>query len=167
MTIRPLPYYLTSFLVALASCLAFVLSAFQLYSDEDYVHNYLGCGPNGDTGAIPIMGSIMMSIFWVVVHVIAHIVFIVITRTKEDNKNFKIKFGLYKDEKIAAYIIKSIFYLFAIFLIYDYVSTFYKFYLFEFVSFIAMTITVLIYGLTISNLIGTKKEQIAIKVSGA
>lgn len=165
MTIRPTPYYLTSLLIALSSCVLFVLSAFQLYGDDDYVYNYLGCGPNGDSVAIPIMGSIVVSIFWAAAHVIAHVFFINTTRTKAVNKNFKINLGFNKDEKMAAYITKSIFHLFVIFLVYDYAVTFYKFYLFQFASFIATTITVLIYGQTISNFIGTKNKQIETKVT--
>lgn len=145
-----------SFLISMTSCLAFTLSAFELYGDEDYVHNYLGCGPNGDTGAIPIMGSISISICFGIIHVIAHIIFILKTKTKEGDKNFKIKFGFYKDEKIISWFIKAVFYLFTIFLIYDYIVSFYKFYLFEFTSFIVMEITIIIYSQTITNLIGTK-----------
>ena len=166
MTIRPTPFYIISLFISLTSCIVFVLSAFQLYGDDDYVHNYLGCGPDGDTGAIPIMSAVLASMFFVVVHIIAHIVFLLVTKAKTRNKDFKVKLGFYKDEKNAAWFIKLIFYLFAIFLTYDYISTFYKFYFFEFVSFIVMTLTVLVYSLTISNLIGTKEKPSELNLGG-
>ncbi|MGZ3884313.1 MAG: hypothetical protein ACXVPQ_04500 [Bacteroidia bacterium] len=158
MKIRPVPYYVISFLVSIAGCLLFVLCAVQLYNDDDYVYNYLGCGPDGDATSIPVMGCVMVSLFWGTVHVVSHIVFILITRAKENDKSFRIKFGFYKNDRIINWFIKSFFYLFALFLIYDYAISFYKFYLFEFLSFLVMTITVLTYSLTITNLIGMKKE---------
>ncbi len=143
--------------------MAFVLSALQLYSDEDYVHNYLGCGPNGDTGAIPIMGSIMISMFFTIIHILTHVFFILTTKVK--GNKFKIGLGFYKHDKIITHIVKGVFYLFSAFLVYDYVAAFYKFYLYEFISFIFMTSTVIIYSVTISNIIETPDEQTEVKLN--
>ncbi len=163
MTVRPTFYYLTSFLAAMVSCVGFVFSAFQLYGDDDYVYNYLRCGPNGDSVAIPIIGSIMVSMFFFAVHIVVHLTFIRVTWTKSADKDFKIRLGFYRDEKVVIWITKLAFYLFAVFLVYDYARSFYKFYFFEFLSCIAMITTVLFYSITISNLFGTKKQQVDIK----
>ena len=159
MTIRPGLYYTISFLVAISSCVAFTFRAFEIYGDEDYVYNYLGCGPNGDSVAIPMMGAVMVSFFWAMIHVATHFTFTLIRGIKTSGKDFRIRFGFYKNEKIAAWIVKSVFYLFAAFLIYDYILGFYKFYFFDFLSSLVMITTVLIYSLTLSNLIGIKKES--------
>ena len=160
MTIKPFPYYIISFLISMASCLAFVMSAAELYGDEDYVHNYLGCGPNGDTGAIPIMESVIVSFFVGIFHVLAHLCFLFISRSKEKYKDFKIRLGFYKDEKLINWIIRAIFCFFILLLIYDYSASFYKFYIFEFGSLLFMILTAIMYMLTITNLIGTKSVQL-------
>ena len=160
MTLKPGSYYAISFLISAATCFVFVFSALQMYGDQDYVYNYLKCTPGSDSVAIPIFGFIVVSLFFAVVHVVAHVVFIYITKTKTKNRHFKVRFGFYKKEKAINWIIKPIFYIFASLFIIVYKRDFYKFYFFEALSYVLIATTVVLYSLTITNLIGEKKQVI-------
>ncbi|MDQ3111706.1 MAG: hypothetical protein M3R17_17590 [Bacteroidota bacterium] len=152
MRINSVFYLISSFLLSLATCLAYVVSEIDLLSDDDYVHNYLGCGPEGDSTAIPMAGVLMVGALFVVFHLVCHILFIVavVTRKKSERK-ILMRLGFYKDEKVVGWIVKGLLYLMAVYLIYDYCISFYKFYLFEFGSVVLMVLTALAYSIAVGG----------------
>lgn len=105
------------------------------------------------------MGSMSVSFFWLMIHILVHGFFILNTWANKKPARFLIRFWFYKDEAPLAWIVRLMFYVFTLFLVYDYCAAFYRLYLFEIASFFLMTLTVLIYGQTITNLMRTTKEQ--------
>jgi hypothetical protein len=85
---------------------------------------------------------------------------------KKDQRNFRVRLGFYKDEKRITWILKALLYLLSVFLIYDYVSSFYKFYLFDFSSIVLMAITALAYSIMLDSS-GQMKKDIPVDTIGA
>ena len=163
MTFNPFRYLVLSLLVSLTTCIFAVLCAFQLYGNEDYVHNYLGHTANSDTGAIPIASYILVSIFFAILHIVAHLSFYKLTRYGKLDRDFGLKLGFYKNERKINWAIRIVFYLLTAYSIKDYIESFYKFYIFEFLFYLFIILALIVYSLTITNLIESKRIKVRLE----
>lgn len=156
MQIRSIYFLLFGFAIAIAGCVFLFLSTEQTLSDPDYLYNYLHLSSEEDSTGIPIIGSMILALILAAVHSVFYFVlFIPLTRRKKID-TVKIRLLVYKDENLLAAIVRIICYVIAVFLLVDYLIYFFKFYLFEFVFTLLLSLTFISYGMNIA-LLNSKK----------
>ncbi len=152
-------YFTSTLILGILSSIIFIIRSFYLYTDSEYIYDYLKCDSQSDSVIIPITESILSGIVFIIIHIIAFILFSHFARKQIDGYLVRIKSFFSKNDKISSIIIRLFFYSLALYIAFFDIKFFidFKFQILGLVELIFDVGIIILYGINISSLIGEKE----------
>ena len=147
-------FFIISSILSISSGILFFLCTNQLLSDKEYV-NSLKLDSNADSLGIPLAGAAIIAFFIIVFHLFFHLIFFISCFTKIKNKQIILSDLLLKNSRtyLVTNIIRIIGYLISGLLLISYLCSFFKFYLWEFLFYLASLLVIATYILWLATLL--------------